>query len=67
MEERRQLNRKMLPIFCGARFSLLQRIGHLLEIFLKAHRLIILSLHFGRQETVYTQNLPLLQGKGHAL
>lgn len=46
---------------------LLQGICHLLEVFLKAHGLILLSLHFGRQQTMYSQNLSFLQREGHAL
>lgn len=48
-------------------FLLLKWVNHLLEVILKAHSLNVLSLHFGRQQTVEAQNLPLLQGEGHAL
>lgn len=46
---------------------LLQGIVQLFEIFLKAQGLNFLSLHFGRQQTMYPQNLTLLKGKGHTL
>ena len=47
--------------------SLLQWVGHFLQILLEAHGLVVLGLDFGWEKALDPKNLPLLQRKGHSL